>query len=87
VLAHPSYYTSDALIEKLVGLGLMGIEAYYPEHSRSLVTRYQDLAKRWGLVLTGGSDFHGPRTGRSQLACTAVPEEAVEALEQARNRL
>jgi predicted metal-dependent phosphoesterase TrpH len=87
VLAHPSYYTSDELIEKLVGLGLMGIEAYYPEHSRSLIEHYKELASRWNLVLTGGSDFHGPRTGRSQLACAAVPEEAVSALEAARERI
>ena len=87
VLAHPSYYSSDQLIDRLVEIGLMGIEAYYPEHSRSLINRYREMAAKRGLLVTGGSDFHGPRTNRSALACVDVPEEAVSALEEARSRL
>src|SRR5579872_432216 len=46
VLAHPSYYTSPELLEGLVAAGLMGIEAYYPDHSRSLIEHYKDLAQK-----------------------------------------
>ena len=87
VLAHPSYYTTEELVKKLAAFGLMGVEAYYPEHSRSLITRYVELAKGLGLLVTGGSDFHGPKTGRDSLACVDVPEAVVEALEQARSHV
>jgi 3',5'-nucleoside bisphosphate phosphatase len=86
VLAHPSYYTSEALVRALVDRGIQGIEAYYPEHSRSLIQNYLQWAKTYGLVATGGSDFHGPKTGRSALACVDVPLEVVEALEGLKKR-
>jgi 3',5'-nucleoside bisphosphate phosphatase len=86
VLAHPVYDVSDALIEKLAGWGLLGIEAYYPEHSRALTQHWLDLASRHGLISTGGSDYHGPRTGRRELACVDVPESVLPALESARTR-
>ena len=84
VLAHPSYYTSPELLKKLVDIGLMGMEVYYPEHSKSLIARYLEMAQTCGLVATGGSDFHGPKTHRSSLACTDVPESVVQELEAAR---
>ena len=83
VLAHPSYYTTPEFLKRLVDLGLSGIEAYYPEHSRSLTQRYLELARTYGLVVTGGSDFHGPKTQRSALACVDVPESVVEGLVRA----
>jgi len=87
VLAHPSYYTTPDLLKKLVDYGLMGLEVYYPEHSRSLIRRYLEMAKEAGLIVTGGSDFHGPKTQRSALACVPVPESVVERLEEARSRI
>jgi len=87
VLAHPSYYTSPELLKKLVDMGLMGMEAYYPEHSKSLIRRYLEMAQTCGLVVTGGSDFHGPKTHRSSLACVDVPPSVVEDLEKARLRV
>jgi 3',5'-nucleoside bisphosphate phosphatase len=86
VLAHPSYYTTPELLKRLVAMGLMGLEVYYPEHSRSLTRRYLEMAETCGLVATGGSDFHGPKTHRSALACIDVPESVVENLENARLR-
>ncbi len=87
VLAHPSYYTSESLLKNLVQAGLMGIEAYYPEHSRSLTQHYIEFARDLGLVVTGGSDFHGPGTGRSALGSVTVPEAVVESLEKLKNSL
>jgi len=86
VLAHPSYYTTPELLKRLVDAGLMGLEVYYPEHSRSMVRRYLELAQSYNLVATGGSDFHGPRTHRAALACVDVPESVVANLEEARQR-
>jgi predicted metal-dependent phosphoesterase TrpH len=87
VLAHPCFYTTEDLIQRLVEKGLMGLEVYYPEHGRPLTQRYIELAQRLNLVVTGGSDFHGPRTGRTALACVDVPESVIEGLRNAKTRL
>jgi predicted metal-dependent phosphoesterase TrpH len=84
VLAHPSYYTNNELLQKLAQAGLMGIEVYYPEHSNSLVRRYLEMAKDNQLIATGGSDFHGPKTQRAALASVHVPEDVIENLDKAR---
>ncbi len=65
VLAHPFLLKleKDVLFEELIitlkEMGLMGMEVYYPEHSRELVADYVEIADRHGLLITGGSDFHG----------------------------
>ena len=65
VLAHPftlhipSPHQLDALLGELVPLGLMGIEAFYPEHTKDQISLYKDLAQKHDLLVTGGSDYHG----------------------------
>ncbi|QOV89442.1 PHP domain-containing protein [Humisphaera borealis] len=65
VLAHPVQlkYTNDAQLETvlkdLVDHGLGGIEVIHSDHDQKLVEQYTGLAKRYDLVTTGGSDFHG----------------------------
>ena len=64
VLAHPVLLNiNDDVLEKLIiclkEKGLKGIEAYYPEQLPDLITRYTEMAERHGLLITGGTDFHG----------------------------
>lgn len=64
VLAHPPYITSDrrileGLVKKFAGLGLDGLEAYNNGADNEMVDWTISLARRNGLVVTGGSDFHG----------------------------
>ncbi len=65
VLAHPftlhipSPHQLDALLGELVPLGLMGIEVFYPEHTKDQISLYKDLAQKHDLLVTGGSDYHG----------------------------
>jgi ribonuclease III len=65
VLAHPFFLElgKDVLLEELIitlkKMGLMGMEVYYPEHSQELIAHYVEIANRHGLLMTGGSDFHG----------------------------
>jgi predicted metal-dependent phosphoesterase TrpH len=70
VLAHPGRMNSDATLAKLVAYGLRGLEVYYPSHTPEMVKRYLKVAKRFKLVITGGSDYHGkpshPELGASQ---------------------
>ena len=64
VLAHPMLYKLtrtelEELVDRLVDLGLYGIEAVYTTYSQEEENYVKQLAKQKGLVLTGGSDFHG----------------------------
>lgn len=64
VLAHPIYLNMDyegidSLLERLVGAGLKGIEAYYTYNTPEQTDMLLKLAEKHGLTITGGSDFHG----------------------------
>lgn len=95
VLAHP--YLCDRRGECRLGLdlkrwlprlraaGLEGIEIYYPNYPRHLSRHLLDLAEQYGLLITGGSDFHGGAPGNS-LGSVAVPWVVWESL-QRRHRL
>jgi len=68
VLAHPSYGSGDELIlgeemdervQKLISFGLQGIEAYYSGFTARLRQANLDLAAKYSLYVTAGSDYHG----------------------------
>ena len=59
VLAHPVLYDSFDLLERLIPLGLNGVEVWHPTASREDVDRLIAIAKKHKLLMTGGSDFHG----------------------------
>ena len=64
----------DDLIPDLVRAGLMGIEAYYPEHSATQTAAYREMCRSLGLVATGGSDYHGSQPGKASNPGTpAIP--------------
>ena len=89
VFAHPGLADRDALIPELVEAGLMGIEAIYAEHSAAQTAHYKDVCRAHGLVATGGSDYHGERSGRTNLlghppVPMSVWEELKAAAEKAR---
>jgi len=96
VLAHPNtlhmngYSDLENLILGLVEEGLKGIEVYYPEHSHLEVAQYKILAERHGLLITGGTDYHGIEkngldigVGRGDMK---IPYSMLEALKAARNQ-
>jgi len=61
VLAHPGRLKDRSLIDELVGHGLRGLEVYYPLHSPEDTREFRATAKRYGLVMTAGMDFHDIR--------------------------
>jgi len=63
VWAHPPGDLVDALLPQLVGAGLRGLEVYRPRHARSDVLRYEGICRSSGLLMSGGSDWHGPEGG------------------------
>ena len=76
-IAHPVKLKRDALIEPLAAAGLDAIEVFHPDHDFNAVTHYRQRAQRLGLVVTGGSDFHGRDSGRANAMgrVTLPPEE------------
>jgi len=79
VLAHPVQLqcpdldAMDALVRRLMDAGLDGIEAYHSDHSDEQTRQYIELARRHGLLITGGSDYHGPGKPHVALGRPAVP--------------
>ncbi|HTM17907.1 MAG TPA: PHP domain-containing protein [Terracidiphilus sp.] len=55
------------LLERLMEVGLQGIEVYHSEHSSADTAEYSQLASRFELIPTGGTDFHGENKPRIRL--------------------
>lgn len=65
-LAHPYQIvlngeTLEELVKRLMGYGLDAIECYYPIHTPEQTAEYLAVAKKYGLYISGGSDFHGEK--------------------------
>jgi predicted metal-dependent phosphoesterase TrpH len=65
-LAHPGTLNRDEIIPALCESGLTAIEAYHSAHTPAQREHYLALAAKLGVIVTGGSDFHGPNTRRSE---------------------
>ncbi len=59
VIAHPGQMDNYDSIREWVEIGLHGIEVYHPRHDKDDINKSLELAKKFNLVVTGGSDFHG----------------------------
>ncbi len=96
VLAHPvtlklNYLELKNYLKELKDFGLMGIEAYYTEHSPEFTKVLLEYAKEFGFLVTGGSDFHGAnkpdiKLGKG-LGNLRVPFECYENLVKALEKL
>jgi predicted metal-dependent phosphoesterase TrpH len=94
VLAHPFLLSikKDGDLDKLVVLlkdmGLQGIEVYYPKHPPEKTDVYIRLAKKYDLLMTGGTDFHGSLTPEIQMGTGKgnlfVPYELYEKIASSR---
>jgi len=80
VLAHPYSMRRDDLIPLFIEYGLAGLEVFYPEHTNSTTQRYKNLAEKYNLLLTGGSDCHGFAKPEVKLGSVKLPEVFVEKL-------
>ncbi|MFC1901133.1 PHP domain-containing protein [Chloroflexota bacterium] len=82
VLAHPlTVNDHESLIAELTADGLAGIEAYYGEYADEEIKRLVNLADKHGLIVTGGSDYHGlDDNAEVMLGGAPVPMEAAEKL-------
>ena len=81
VLAHPGLHNAEQWIEELVPLGLQGLEAYHVNHSAAQTRHYVWVAQQRGLLVTGGSDSHGPGGPVPvEIGAIHVPDECAEQL-------
>lgn len=90
-LAHPvrifrnDYRRVDALIEAMIPHGLTALEVYHSDHRPGDVVHYLEIANRFGLAITGGSDYHGANKPRIKLGTgyagnLAIPYQVLEDL-------
>lgn len=75
VLAHPGSAGTRARLTALAALGLDGVEVKHPGHSPGDQTRLRTLCEQLGLVVSGGSDWHGAADGPRTIGMMQVPEE------------
>ncbi len=84
-LAHPGQLKHQDLIERLAGAGLPCLEVFHSSHDAAAEAHYLELAHRFGLGITGGSDYHGEGARRAEFfGVTHLPVAHYRALE---NRL
>lgn len=77
-LAHPGNWASRELVEAVVEAGVDAIEVVHPSHPRHLVTYYRELAERYDLLCTGGSDYHGRRDEAQNLGTYCISQRWLE---------
>ena len=80
VMAHPfTVPDPEALISEMEAAGLVGIEAYYNGYTADEISRLVSLADRHGLIVTGGSDYHGlGEINEMMMGGVDVPMESAE---------
>ena len=59
VLAHPKLVENDTYVHELLELPFDGVEVYHSSHSAEDSAKYHQFATDKGLLISGGSDFHG----------------------------
>jgi len=87
ILAHPYSLNRDELIPQFINDGLMGLEVYYPEHTQAMINFYLGLAKKYNLLVTGGSDCHGNAKPEVKIGLIKIPYALVEKLREAQQNL
>jgi len=82
VLAHPFLSRRDDLIPRLVEAGLEGIEAYHSTHDVKITRHYIEIAHKYDLIVTGGSDCHGEAKDEVLIGKVYVPETVLRELKK-----
>jgi predicted metal-dependent phosphoesterase TrpH len=85
-LAHPGRTSIDDRLGALVDAGLDAIEAHHSDHDDAAVAKYRGVARRLGLLVTGGSDYHGDPAHGVDPGSAGLPVEDWDRLLEARDR-
>ncbi len=87
VYAHPGKAGDPDHVVYLVKFGLMGVEVWHPENSPEIRKILLEIADRYNLIKTGGTDFHGEGRSKAPLGSMDVPLESYESLKKAHSTL
>lgn len=93
VWAHPYLFKGgevEKVLSEMVAAGLMGVEVYHPHHSPMQIYKLEQLCKEYNLLITGGSDYHGPSVDfreNSSLNMLHVPLDLLEPIKNAAKNL
>jgi hypothetical protein len=98
VWAHPLQYIDEATVTALLPLaeeaGLIGMEVMHSSYTEATVTAAKALADKFGLLYSGGSDFHGavkpdvyPGVGNREGTAPNIPDEYCERLRERAQKL
>lgn len=74
--------TYENILANLVENGLLGLEVYYPKHSEEEVTILKRPARKYGLYITGGSDWHGVSYTPDISIGKEIPKEDIDSFLQ-----
>jgi len=86
-LAHPGLLKRDDLIPAMVDAGLAAVEAFHSDHDAATTEHYLALAERHGILVSGGSDYHGEKERRrAAFGSVGLPPERFEQLVIARGK-
>jgi predicted metal-dependent phosphoesterase TrpH len=80
IMAHPGLNRTDDSIPEMVEAGLDGIECFHTKHSTYMSEHYLELADRFHVLVTGGSDCHGLSKGKPLIGTVKLPYQHVEKL-------
>jgi predicted metal-dependent phosphoesterase TrpH len=79
-LAHPGSYPYEVDLESLVAVGLEGLETTYPAWNHATTARWRAEARRYGLIESGGSDYHGELRPGIDVGAATISREMFEHL-------
>ena len=79
-IAHPGLNIRDEWIGGFAADGADALEAYHSDHDAQATARYLEIAGRFGLLVTGGSDYHGDPSHAPAPGSTSLPRAAYERL-------
>jgi 3',5'-nucleoside bisphosphate phosphatase len=80
-MAHPGVVARDEWLEEFAAAGLDALEAYHIDHDAATAARYVAAARRLGLGVTGGSDYHGDEAhGPSAPGSVSLPADEYQSL-------
>jgi predicted metal-dependent phosphoesterase TrpH len=80
VLAHPHFYPKGRFLKELLTHPFDGIECYYGNLSKEVELPWIKIAQERGLLITGGSDYHGDLKPHIALGCSWTNETTFNAL-------
>ncbi len=90
VFAHPfDVDIAEQLTREMINFGLRGLEVYHRKHSPAIIEYFSTLAEKYGLIVTGGSDFHAPNpnNGTIIMGKNFVPEWIYDELIKEKRRM